>query len=119
MKTSWLIGIAILFIIGQILSNIAVEADPLSADVTTPLQRMTEIVEFDGGSFIANAWQFVSAIPNFFFGLFLMLSWNYSYLKEGSMEYVWWIVCLPLSIGFIASVSVSYTHLTLPTILLV
>ena len=104
MKTSILIGIVMLFIIGQIISNVAVEADPLSTETTTPLENMAELVEFQGGNFLSNAWQFVSSIPTFFVGLYMMLSWDYSYLKEGSMEYVWWIVCIPLSIGFIASI---------------
>ena len=104
MKTAWLIGIVAMFIIGQIISNIAVQADPLSSETTTPLQNMATLVEFQGGNFLSNAWQFVSSLPTFFVGVYMMLSWDYSYLKEGSMEYVWWIVCLPLSIGFIASV---------------
>jgi len=104
MKTSWIIGLWVLFIGGSLISGIT-EMQFLSGstnEVAVFNRLMTQPVLAD-----ANVFTIVGAVVkmtiNWFFAFWDMLLWNYAFLTGGWAIFKW-IVLYPISAGFIASI---------------
>lgn len=104
MKTSWLIGMATLFMIGALLSGI-MEMVYLGAGGAqqSVLARMFQIPILENANVLTVGFAVLMMPVNFVVGLFNMLTWNYAFF-QGSWSIVKWAVCMPISIGLIASI---------------
>lgn len=100
MKIALIVGIVMLFITGQIIVNGMLENDPLLEDNTSPLTDMSQITTMQSSNIVGQAWEFVQDIGRFIGGMMRILAWDYG-IWDGGMAYVYWMVCIPLTIGLV------------------
>ena len=109
MSIKWLIGIATLFMIGQVVSNIIEYSAPIGdpeTQGTAAYWLWSAITSFQlvgEGSFLSDIVDVIVGVGKLIPALFFMIIWDYAYL-EGNMQIVRWCLLFPISLGLIYGV---------------
>jgi len=102
MASKWLIGLAILFGIGVVLSNIIEYTAPMQGGATTIWNAIStwQSVNFAD---VTTWWNIFTGLGQMFTAMWNMFIWNYSFL-QGDWQYLRWLICFPISLGLIFSI---------------
>ena len=106
MSIKWLIGIAMLFMLGQVVSNIIEYAAPIGDPETqgsAAYWMWSAINSFEmvgQGGFWGDIVDVIVGVGKLVPALFYMIIWDYAYL-EGNMAIVRWCLLFPISLGLI------------------
>jgi len=109
MNPKWIIGLAFLFIAGAVICNVIDMMGPLPSTADCDqhhtatcymddcINRFQAVGSVSG--VFQNIWAIVSGVWLFLVAVGHMLIWDYSFLREGNMVIVRWIVFMPISVG--------------------
>ena len=105
MNPKWIIGLAIAFIAGTIICNIIDMVSPLGdagveGTATYHIDQMINKFQAIGtASVIGKATLFFGGLWEFLIALGNMFIWNYSFLQEGNLQILRWLLFIPISAG--------------------
>lgn len=105
MKTSWLIGMMLIWVIFQMLASIAEgNSTPLATtggNVNTTTLNSLMTPEFEDSNVATSLWTVGKNMAQYFTTFLNLLSWNYPTLFSGSWVYVrYLLVCFSCGIAF-------------------
>ena len=105
MNPKWLIGLAMLWLILSITSNIIEEADPISSADLTVWDQLTSFTRVELTGSIGDAGVLVSATGDFVQGLWHGFWFDYSFTQDTLAGIIFRYFCICLSVGVMFTVT--------------